>query len=448
MSDLFAWLQEQLKTNGFMAGGVITVLFGAVLAFCRRLPQQLWRATCSKLLVSATILENSPAYHWFERWFEQQPAGQRSRRVLVRSYICPENSGHGGAGDLNLCQPIAYGERTAAVYVFSPEPGVHWFRYRKTWIRLTHSEEKRGEGLAAHTQRQYRLVAWSVNRFILRELLEDIKSQVVPKQEPSTSMYISAYGDWRGPQARRRKQLADVILPADLKQQIMHDLQQFSQRKQWYLDRHIPYRRCLRLIGPPGTGKTSLIAAIAGELGRDLYQLNLNDPTLSDAQVRQLFLTLGPRALLVLEDFDGIFSGRTNVNEKSELSFQNLINMMDGLGSREDLITIMTTNKPEEMDPALLRAGRVDVTYTLDYATGSQAHELFLRFFPEAQAAADQFARQVYAAKTPYSMADLQGWLISHADCSAEVAAVMRNSDATLTSPHDKPGLFELAQID
>lgn len=432
MYELMDWLRAQLQTNGFMAGGVITVLFGAILAFCRQLPGQLWSAIMSHTLVSATILENSNAYTWFEMWFEQQPAGQRSRRVLVRTQAVDPASPIKSTSP-QLSHSSGRSGRQTVVYMFSPEPGTHWFRYRKTWVRLVHSEEKRGEGMAAHTQKQYRLTAWSLNRYMLREMLEEIRQHVMPAQEPCTLVYSSTFGDWRSAQQIRLRTLKDVILPAAQKQQIQQDLTNFIERRQWYRDRHIPYRRGYRLIGPPGTGKTSLIAAIAGELGLSICQLNLNDPSLNDNQVRHLFATIedvaGSNALLVLEDFDSVFCGREPVRAKSELSFSNLINTLDGLASRDGLITIMTTNRPEVMDEALVREGRIDVTYELGYACYEQAVEIFLRFFPGEVTEAERFAANVENADRPYSMAALQGWLVRHANGSAAEAAVIDNSD-------------------
>jgi chaperone BCS1 len=75
----------------------------------------------------------------------------------------------------------------------------------------------------------------------------------------------------------------------------------------WYVERGIPYRRGYMLEGLPGTGKTSLVRALAGELGLDLYYLNLNAEGLSSQQLDELLRTTSERAIIVLEEVDEAF---------------------------------------------------------------------------------------------------------------------------------------------
>lgn len=73
-----------------------------------------------------------------------------------------------------------------------------------------------------------------------------------------------------------------------LKQAIVDDAREFLSSEQWYSDRGIPYRRGYLLYGSPGSGKTSFIYALAGELGHNIYVINLSSRGLTDSTLGEL----------------------------------------------------------------------------------------------------------------------------------------------------------------
>ena len=84
--------------------------------------------------------------------------------------------------------------------------------------------------------------------------------------------------------------------------------------------------------------------------------------------------------------------------------------MLDGFHAPENVVYVMTTNKVEALDPALLRPGRIDYRLFMGEAVASQRIELYRRFFPEAtEAEARDFARAHYAE----TMAEFQGLLLA-----------------------------------
>lgn len=125
------------------------------------------------------------------------------------------------------------------------------------------------------------------------------------------------------------------------------------------------------LYGPPGTGKTLLAKAVANQtsatflrmVGSELIQKYLGDgPKL----VRELFRVADENAptIIFLDEIDAIGSKRYDASSSGEREIQRtlleLLNQMDGFDTRNDVKVIMATNKIENLDPALIRPGRID----------------------------------------------------------------------------------------
>jgi chaperone BCS1 len=78
----------------------------------------------------------------------------------------------------------------------------------------------------------------------------------------------------------------------------------------------IPYRRGYLLYGPPGSGKSSFIQALAGELGYNICLLNLSEPGLTDDRLNHLLGNTPERSILLLEDVDAAFNQRIQTDKQ------------------------------------------------------------------------------------------------------------------------------------
>jgi chaperone BCS1 len=97
-------------------------------------------------------------------------------------------------------------------------------------------------------------------------------------------------------------------------------------------------------------------------------------------------------------------------SDQSGVTLSGLLNVLDGFNAPEDVLFIMTTNKIETLDPALLRPGRIDYRLFLGEATEEQKIELYRRFFPGASVPeARSFVQTNNSART---MAEFQGVLL------------------------------------
>ncbi|KAG2179942.1 hypothetical protein INT43_003729 [Umbelopsis isabellina] len=134
------------------------------------------------------------------------------------------------------------------------------------------------------------------------------------------------------------------------------DVAQFFTSSSLYRHQNIPYRRTYLFEGPPGTGKSSLIQAIAGHFQLNICMVNLSDSALTESTLICMMNTVPPNSLILIEDVDALVA-RTNF-QHGGLSWSALLNCLDGILSQEGTVLFMTTNSAANLDAAFLRPGR------------------------------------------------------------------------------------------
>lgn len=153
--------------------------------------------------------------------------------------------------------------------------------------------------------------------------------------------------------------------------------------------------------GAPGSGKTSIIHSLAGELGLDVYIISLSRSGLDDTTLQELIAELPEKCIALMEDIDAAFHHSiTRASEKPEqklitgdkekgsssdstpkISLSGLLNALDGVGAQEGRLLFATTNQYQTLDAALRRPGRMDVHVEFKLASQYQAAGLFERFY-------------------------------------------------------------------
>ncbi len=149
---------------------------------------------------------------------------------------------------------------------------------------------------------------------------------------------------------------------------MVEEIKRWRTSEEWYKDRGIAWRWGWLLYGLPGTGKTSTIRAIAEDLDLPVYVFHL--ATLYDNELQYEWRKMQAEVpcIALIEDIDTVFNGRENTTG-GHLTFDCLLNCMDGIERANGILLFVTTNRLEHLDPALgkpvdghisTRPGRLD----------------------------------------------------------------------------------------
>lgn len=195
----------------------------------------------------------------------------------------------------------------------------------------------------------------------LQEFLEEL-TEVTKISKREIYIYnMSSYG-WEGKDFKKRS-LDTVFLPEGVKEEMVADVKHFMASEARYAAVGIPWHRGYLLYGQPGNGKSSIAAALACEFKFNLYNLPLSGIK-DDRELADKISKIQTNSLLLLEDVDVFAEAvtRSKESKKAETgpTLAGLLNALDGVSTPHGLLTIMTTNRREFLDDALVRAGRMD----------------------------------------------------------------------------------------
>lgn len=324
-------------------------------------------------------------------------------------------------GMLQRIRHLRASDSQACAGGFAPAPGSYWFWHKGVIGRF--ARDVKDPDRVGHQSRPQEIVTISV-LFAKPDLVLDwIKAgqttvEAKAKRGPSLRVYRTDYWQHMGEVPGRK--LETVLVDDDRVDRLVQDIRWFFASEDWYRDRGVPWRRGYLLHGPPGTGKSSLIRALASELDLTLACIDIAQKDLGDDGLREALTTTPKKSLIAIED--AVFVGRDTGKEKanSGVSFSGLLNAIDGVAAQEGRALIMTTNHRDQLDPALIRPGRADRHVELSHVSAHTAKSLFNRFFPEAGELAEAFASNL--GETQINPAALQAWLLENAEDAAVAA--------------------------
>lgn len=416
-SGFFESIFKNIRKNEYFNAGVGIISVGALVTVVNRLNSCVYQTIKKNIFTSLEITINDNAYYWILEYIVKK--GVISRHLSLKTQMTNEKN------------------KKNVLFSFLPSVGNHLLFYDNHFIFV---ERNRDKNMISEVNRSMpfeniKLSTFIWSKYVFEKILNDAKVYIEKKEEGKTLVYKSFGPEWRPfGNPKNKRPINSVILPENLNEYIINDIQTFLNSSKWYIDKGIPYRRCYLLHGPPGCGKSSLITALAGYFDFNICTININDIYLTDDRFIHLLATIPPKTILILEDIDfifindpimkytnndqnsssnsSIFTGTNNHSTIKTLgvSYSGLLNALDGIVATEERIIFMTTNNIEKLPPTLIRPGRVDMKILIPYANIYQYKKMFLRFFPEHHELSNKFAKIFQDFNL--SMAEIQSFFL------------------------------------
>lgn len=370
--------------------------FGAVLAVAQKGLRHGASLLKRRLLVDVEINIKDESYPWFLYWMtlhqRTQLSNSTSQSAGAKASLVESLMRRFTPGMHHLSIETEKIERpngsVQTQFALIPGPGKHILRYKNTFLTVNRVRETKSMDFQmGKPWETVTLTTLYSQRHIFEDLFTEAHQLAQKSTEGKTIVYTSRSISWeKFGEPRRKRPIESVILDKGVKERIIADVQDFLNSGKWYYDRGIPYRRGYLLHGPPGSGKSSFIQALAGHLDYNIAILNLSERGLTDDRLNHLLTIIPKRTLVLLEDADAAFNNRRTQTDAdgyrgANVTFSGLLNALDGVASAEERVLFLTTNHVERLDSALIRPGRVDMTVRIGEATRWQASQLWDRFY-------------------------------------------------------------------
>lgn len=373
--EIVLYFQDQIQNNDIFSGAVLGGLILGLLHTLRSFPGRIAKWFYYRFMVTAYFTNQDDIYEYLRDWLHEIEFATYNRRFHIV---------------MNGSKKDPHSKIRYPKIVLTPHDGfyIFWYKGRLLMLRMSKNEPSANNGSFMFFETVNITYFGRSLKFLQEQIIEPIKEAYIEEHQDQLMIWINNGGGyWQTGNQLQQRDLSTVILPSEeARDDIRDDIQWFIENEDFYKNTGIPYHRGYLLSGPPGTGKTSVIYALASMFHRDVFVLNL--ASLTDDKLMALVQNDEiNNSILVIEDIDSVFTGRDNVatgnNTSVKVNFSTLINSLDGFGAPHGLLLFMTTNHPEKLDAALVRPGRADYKLNFHLCNEYQIEQMFCRFYQD-----------------------------------------------------------------
>lgn len=355
--DQISELTNLFKDNAVLTTFISMYGVGVATYLFRNIPSKLFYSIKKQITTTISIANFNISYDLL-----MKELISNSKLYTIRSL----RMSNGKWGDSTLALTIGF--------------GYHILFYKKNLLFLSILEK---ESKSYEEKVTLQITKFGRSHSFFNELIQIVKKLDIGEQN-EIKVFNYDPCNWEFITSIPKREMNSIFIPKETKKELLKTLDSFVNNESFYKERGIPYQLGILLEGPPGTGKTSLIKAIAS-------YINKNISTISPTHLYNLPRSLGSfkdSSIMVIEDIDTstITNNRKEIlsEEETDFSFSSLsdvLNSIDGILSIHGRVLIMTTNHYEKLDKALIRPGRVDLVIHVGFVNQETFEDFILSFF-------------------------------------------------------------------
>ncbi|KAJ3833700.1 P-loop containing nucleoside triphosphate hydrolase protein [Lentinula raphanica] len=369
-----------LFSNSYFQDSAKLLILGSIVEAGRRLFQWFLERFRIQYSITAEFAQGDPAYEWLSHFLNHEEVWRRACDFRVSSKNSSRKWG------------ISAGKISELVKYVPTYLRPQLFRWRGYRVEISQVQEDSGgpfghssPGLHYPTVSTMYLTIYTLDMSAMSAIIEEAHQRYLEVSKADVIVHEASdhhhVGSWDWVKRQRRRPFSSIILQEGVLETILQDVKEFFATEAWYIERGIPHRRGYLLHGPPGSGKSSTICALAGELGLEIYTLSLASNHIDDLYLQRAADSIPKNCIFVIKDIDCampswdvdedasqmahpqiMMNWRSPLN-RTRVTLSTLLNVIDGLGSEEGRLFFTTTNHIDQ-----------------------QAATLFMHFFPPASA--------------------------------------------------------------
>ena len=331
------WLREQAATNDFFTGAVAATLVAGAMAYCKSLPSTAFFFIKKRVCSSITFTNSDPGFANFFKFLLNLKTFSKIKTLEAFP-----------AGRFQLKED----EKDSSSPLI-PTSGTYfgWYKMRPCILNISRTANENG-GFTWSAS----FDIWFTNKGHVEEINKHIAKINFIDKNIIKIQTMDNYGS-ANESERVKKPISSIFLDDDYQLEILEDLKKSIERFDWMESKGITPKRVYLFHGEAGTGKTSIVFALASELGWSICK-----PNLTPENFESNWACIPKKSIILLDDIDTLPISTDRNKNKEEVGLGDLFSVLDGAATVSRSIVVLTTNHIDKLDKALIREGRVDLS--------------------------------------------------------------------------------------
>lgn len=374
IEEIIPFVKEQMSNNEFFSAGISVSIFTAAMYQARAMPQKIWNwlkiISTTKITISNDDLD----------FFRGAMLHLQESKTIIRQSSFNSISKRANRWDTDSA--------SEGIIKIGIGYGIHYYKLGKYLCKVNYYVDNEVKSFEKPVERIEITALSRRSKKCKEDLFSSIISNSKNVSKSNDIKLFKANGEyWDSVRGIPKRNLRTVYTSNGIKENICKVIDRFIDSRESCVKKGIPWRLSMILSGLPGSGKTSLSMAIASHYDMPMYYLPLNSVS-SDSQLLDLVSGIPPKSIIMIEDVDCANTKKRSGEDKKEneqkgVSTSGLLNALDGIMTPHGRVLIMTTNHYENLDPAMVRAGRADYHFIIDKLDLPAAREMANRICPD-----------------------------------------------------------------